>query len=382
MSSGRETAIVTEQQPTAAGSTSVQLRVLMIIDHAPDYRESFLRELGRNCLLTVVAQSCDTGGLVAPDTREGYEYIELASVRIGPFVWQSGIRQLVSDPAWDILCVGLNLRHLARLRAFIWAKHVRRKWVWHGHILGRFNLGVIDWIRRWLLRRGAGCLTYSENQVARVRRRLGTDARSFNNTEVSLAEFRTREIGSGRASDRRHLRLLFVGRFQARKRLERLVALAERLENVHVRFVGPGMDQLVVDNDLVRSGRVTVYGKLTGAELIEHFDWADLVANPGHVGLLVMNAARHGKPIVIDSKSEHAPEFWLAKNAEQPFIDFSESRAVDDFVRSVMDNREILEKWGDDLQRIAKERYTIEYMAVAHLAVFAEVAATGRESRS
>jgi hypothetical protein len=91
-----------------------------------------------------------------------------------------------------------------------------------------------------------------------------------------------------------------------------------------------------------------------------------------------MNAAKHGKGIVVDSGSEHAPEYWLAKEAGQPFISFGDMQEVNRFIDDVLVNRWKLQHWGRQLQDMAKEKYTIEYMAEAHLRVFEKVAKTGR----
>lgn len=359
---------------TTSADREDQLRVLMILDHAPDYRESFFRELGKFCGLTVVAQPCDESGLSAPLTRMGYEYVEIRSWQLCGVIWQPGLERLCEDPKWDILCVAINVRHLARIAAFLGLPGRRTKWVWRGHIFGRTDSRVLNLLRRYLLMRAAGCLTYSDLQVGMVKRLSGVSAVSFNNTEVRRCEFRAgihRAMETSRAME---LRMLFVGRFQPRKKLERLIELADRREDVYVRLVGPGMDALSIPDQLFDSGRVQLFGKTSGGALNPHFDWADLVVSPGHVGLLVMNAARHGKGIAIDASSQHAPEFWLAKEAGQPFIDFGSRKAVDSFLDEIGRNRDLLSKLGAELQRVAQSKYTIEYMAAAHMTVFCAVA--------
>jgi glycosyltransferase involved in cell wall biosynthesis len=341
-------------------------KVLVVLDYAPDYREAFFRELGLETKLTVVAQPCEAEGLTAPPERKHYEYREILAKRIGGIYWQPGLRALASKMDWDVICMGINLRHPARVTAFLSLPSVWSKWVWRGHIFGKTESQLINYFRGILLRRAAGCLTYSQVQAEEVLRRFGVNAVSFNNSEVRVSEFRQ----GIHAAKRDGLKLLFVGRYQTRKRLERFIDLASRRSDISVRLVGPDMDRIDVPQALDVSGRVEKFGKTSGEALNEHFDWADLVANPGHVGLLVMNAARHQKGIVIDSESRHAPEYWLAKEAGQPFIDFSDCEAVDQFLDGVIADPTATKVWAERLQELARSRYTIEYMVDAHLKVF------------
>lgn len=341
----------------------------MILEHAPDYRESFLRELGKHVRLTVVAQPCQPSGLVPPVEREGYHYVELPVRKFRGFVYQPELREAVRSSDWDVICAGFNVRHISRMALFLRSPELHRRWIWWGHIVGRARSWASHVVRRSLLTRASACLTYTEPQAELVTRLYGVPAYSFNNSEVSVTEFRRAHFDM-----HEELRFLFVGRNQPRKRLERLVQLARRWDDIHVRFVGSGMETLQVPDDLRKSGRVGTFGHTRGDALNAHFDWADLVVNPGHVGLLVMTAARYGKGIAIDSESDHAPEYWLAKSANQPFLSFGDLSEVEAFLNDLRRDRDRLRRWGTELQKVAMEKYTIEHMVRVHLEVFQNVA--------
>jgi len=232
-------------------------------------------------------------------------------------------------------------------------------------MIGRNDNYILDGVRKYFLKRSAVCLTYNEPIAREVRRRYGGHAVSFNNTEVCERDFRV-----SRYSEHDEVRLLFVGRYQVRKRLDRLIDLVARRGDIKVRLVGPDMQQLHIPSNLTEAGQIEVIGRTVGSKLDVHFDWTDLVANPGHVGLLAMNAARYGKGIVIDSESQHAPEHWMAKEAQQPFINWSDSLAVDNFIDDVKRNRSLYQKWGRDLQMVAKDKYTVEAMVDVYLKAF------------
>ena len=337
----------------------------MVLDHAPDYRESFLQELANMVDLTVVAQPCENDGLSAPRFRSGYRYIEIAPLRLAGIFWQPGMMQLIQREKWDAVCFDMNLHHIDRIVSFCTNKKFHKKWLWRGHIFGKHQSRILNWTRKYLLQNAAGCLAYSELIAQRVKKEYGVETASFNNTQVKNNEFRV-----GCFDEHAELRILFVGRNQPRKRLERLVKLSERVPDIHLRLIGPGMEKLQIPAELRRSGRIELFGRIDGKDLNPHFDWADMVFNPGHVGLLVMNSAQHGKGIAIDAKSPHAPEYWLAKEAGQPFIPFCDQDAVDHFLEDVRKNRGKLQQWGQKLQTIAKKKYTIEYMASAHCRMF------------
>lgn len=350
------------------------MKTLLILNHAPDYRESFLRELSKKVELTVVAQPCEQDRLTPPGKRGSYRYVEIPSKRFLGIQWQKDINKHLHFNDYDVVCCNLNPRQIPWILHFLKNKKLQQKWIWWGPFIGQSNARPIRMLKNNVIAKAAACLTYSEPIAGQLTQEHGVYALSFNNTEIMAGEF-----VDGSFDKHPEIRLLFVGRWQPRKRLERLIELANRREDVHVRLIGPGMENLTVNPSLTDSGRCSIIGRAVGKELIPHFHWADMVANPGHAGLLVMNAARHGKGIVIDAESNHAPEYWLAKEAGQPFIPFAEHSAVDHFIDSINNDRSLLTKWAAQLQNIAREKYTVEHMAEAHLQVFNHILKSKKE---
>src|SRR5690606_34776279 len=215
-------------------------KVLMVVDFAPDYRERFFQKLGQECDLTVVAQNPDIGGLTPPIERIGYNYVELPSKIFFGFVWQPGLANLFKKNEWDVFCIGSNLRHFDRLLIFLKNKSYRKKWVWRGQMFGRSasNKFVLKF-RKYLLEKAAISLTYNIEERDRLRSFVRGEINTFNNSEVSLQEFREPSFLNTDI-----LNLLFVGRNQPRKKIERLINLAQENEKIRVRLIGPNMDQL------------------------------------------------------------------------------------------------------------------------------------------
>ena len=347
------------------------MKVLLCVDHAPLYREPFFSGLAKECDLTVIASDGVDLKLAYPKVREGYRYLQLEKKSIFKyFLWQKGLVNEVLNNDYDVVCMSFNLRHLDRMLAFFFYRHRAKSWVWRGHIFGGFNNKIVNKFRIFLLRRARATLVYSELITTRLSALGYSGAVSFNNSEVLSDDFRApvkRFLGKS------GFRLLFVGRAQKRKKLERLVGLAKRRKDVFVRLVGPGMDELDLSNSDGNQGNIEVFPQTTGPELDHHFEWCDFVANPGHVGLLVMNSARYGVPIVIDNNSSHAPEVWLAREANQVFISWGDDEVVDSFLGSLSAGEIDLFRVGLELQTVACSKYTVEHMVTQHLLVFKDV---------
>ena len=219
---------------------------------------------------------------------------------------------------------------------------------------------MLNYIRRFLINNSNGALTYTEE----VRKRLidlGCNPKkiiSSNNSDVSEREIHPLPFPP---IDTR-LNVLFVGRLLKHKQIERLINLLERLSFVYVRLIGPGMESLrgVIERRGL-AGRVSISEAKTGENLYRDFLWCHLVANPGHLGLLVISAAKHGRAIVVDNQSRHAPEALIAKEAGQPFISWGNEGDVDGFFRKAYAGELPLKGWGLTLAGYVRTHYTIEH---------------------
>lgn len=339
-------------------------KVLLLLDHAPNYRESFLRELGSLCDLIVVAQNCELDNLTAPKERLGYGYIELKNKKASKIRWNFELSQIIKGTAPDLVCIALNLRHPIRILDFYKAKFKNIKWIWWGQVYGRNDSAIIVALKKNLIKQSQGCLVYTKDIVERLNL---PNVASFDNSQFSRKDY----IKLPNTFEENKIKCLFVGRPQERKRLEILIKMAEIYDFLSIRLVGPNMQEYF--NNEMLLDNVFLYGAASGEELKEHFLWSNLVVNPGHAGLLVMNAACHNRPIVIDSKVNHAPEVILAKETNQYFIDFENEKEVSAFLNSVKNNKEDLLEKATLLFTYARQEYTVENMAYKHFQYFKKV---------
>jgi len=340
------------------------MNVLFLIDHAPDYREEFFRCLGEKCNLTVVSHPCEPDGLSNPFKRINYHYIELQNFKIGPFLYANLSHVHLSD--YDVICADLNPRHFWRFLLFLKDRSNRKKWIWWGHIYGRSNNVILNFMRRQFLIRSAAILAYSKSIANRARTEAGNvPVLSINNSQTKKEDFLVLEW-----PDSEDLHFIFVGRPQKRKRLDRILRLAESFPNTKWRLIGPDMYEFIHKNFDKIPNNIECFGKTTGPDLEKHFSWCHAVVNPGHLGLLVSNAALHGRPVLIQKNENHAPEIALAEDSNQLFLDFDNIVETEIFFTDLRNDYSVLKEAAQRLQKTAKSEYTIEHMVEKHMEAF------------
>ncbi|MFW5983016.1 MAG: glycosyltransferase [bacterium] len=327
--------------------------VLLIINHAPNYRDVFLKELGKWVNLTVVSFRGASAGLRDPENRDGYEYIELPPRKLLGISFQ--IKELTTlSGDYDVLILGFDIHRPFRFLNLFRKKRI----IFSGLIYGKNEDSFITrFARKKILSHAEGVLVYSDMVKERLSTEISKPIISFNNTSFSENDIKILPFNFNNDE----LNLIWVGRYQKRKKVERLVNLARRNPKVNLRLIGPGMKENILlakeDNN------IHVFSEVYGDDLIAYFEWAHAVFNTGGAGLMVMNAARFGRPIFIDNDSLHGPEIQLAKDASQLFLDFGEEKEVDNLVKKCIEDREFLMEKGHILAQVMKKKYTVEYMA-------------------
>ena len=64
-----------------------KFKVLYLINYAPNYRDKFLRELGKHVDLTVTSYAGKAANLTDPKQRVGYNYVQLKRKKILGINW-------------------------------------------------------------------------------------------------------------------------------------------------------------------------------------------------------------------------------------------------------------------------------------------------------
>ncbi len=332
------------------------IKVVYIINAAPNYRDKFLSELGKHVDLTVVSFSGAPYKLKDPENRKNYRYIELKRKELFGITWN--IEEFTKASGdFDIIILGFILRNPFRLLNVFRNRRV----ILEGLIYGNNNNIITKSFRKFWMHRAQGVIVYSEHVRKRLMKETKKPIISFNNTSFFQNEIVPLELNR----DLNKLNILWVGRFQKRKRLERLIELGRVNHDIVIRIIGPG----IVDNlkYLNPPNNVQLFNQLYDKEVEIHYRWSHAVFNPGHVGLLVMSAAKYGRPIIIDSISDHAPEIQLAIDAKQVLVDFSNLNDVNKVIADLIKQPLRLQELGNQLNEEMRLNWTIENMVSKYM---------------
>ncbi len=333
---------------------SNKYRGLYFINFAPNYRDVFLRELGKFVDLTVVSYAGIEANMKDPEERIGYKYICLRRSQFLKFNFN--IKEFtLANGNYDVIIVGYTLWYPLRM-INLFRKNKRT--IAEGLIYGRNNDAVTRLLRRWYLNAAEGVLVYSQTVKEKLEKEISKPIISFNNTSFTRAEINPLPFHF----EENTLHLIWVGRYQPRKKIERLIEIAAKDTRIKLRLIGPGIKENINPDNI--PDNVSIMAESYGEELTEHFRWAHAVFNSGGAGLLVMNAARFYRPIFIDNNSHHGPEIQLAKQAGSDlFIDFDNDKQVQALIDKCISERNFLEVKGKTLCDIMKQEFTVEYMA-------------------
>ena len=333
-----------------------KIKVLYLINYAPNYRDGFLNEFGKFVDLTVTSYRGNEANLKDPIERRGYQYIPLQRKRL--FGINFNMKEFtIANGDFDVVIVGYTLWNPLRMINLFRKK---KRVICEGLIYGRNNDILTRLLRKIFVNAGEGILVYSDMVKQKLIHETKRPIIVFNNTSYSRSEINP--IPLSPIADK--LNVIWVGRYQERKRIERLHALAKKDNRLQVRLIGPGIKEAF--EGLEKMENLAIYDAAYENDLYEHFKWCHLVFNPGGAGLLVMNAARFQRSIVIDNNSHHGPEIQLAIDAKQDFIDFSDSEYVREYIDQLFVDPRYFERKAQALCS-KMENYTIEYMSQQYL---------------
>ena len=171
---------------------------------------------------------------------------------------------------------------------------------------GRFGL-IFVWYKRLILgrtlRAASRVIVFSQDQASFIERtyHMNPDAIAIVPNGVG------REFTPGpfpNNSEKRPLRVLYVGRLSPQKAVPRLVeALASMTQPVEALLVGEGDERPVIE-DLIHRHRLTnvrLVGVKRGAELVASYRWADVLVLPSEregMPLVALEAMACGLPVV------------------------------------------------------------------------------------
>ena len=343
-----------------SGRLALQQRVL------PNYRAPFF---------DLLASACDGGmslftGL--PRSSEGIttaQSLQVADYHLGKNIhllqgssylcYQPGLSEWLKTWNPDALIVEANPRYLSTPAAVQWM-----------HKRGR---PVIGWglgsppIRGFRKRRRVSFLSQFDALISYSQRGAQEYAAlGFPREKIFVAHNSVSHAPIS-APDRRpetvsRYSILFVGRLQARKRIDSLLRACSQLDaKPRLVIVGEGPERKTLET-LAREiyPSAEFVGARHGDELKPYFTEADLFVLPGTGGLAVQEAMSYGLPVIVAQGDGTQDDLVRRENGWQiPPDDFE---ALLSTIKDALSDVARLRRMGEESYRIVKEEINIEKM--------------------
>jgi glycosyltransferase involved in cell wall biosynthesis len=156
--------------------------------------------------------------------------------------------------------------------------------------------------------------------------------------------------------------ILFVGRLQARKRVDSLLrACAELNQDVRLTIIGDGPERAALES-LAKEvyPSVEFIGSKHGAELKPYFREADLFVLPGTGGLAVQEAMSYGLPVIVAQGDGTQADLVRKENGWQTPPD--NYNALVSTMKDALSDVARLRRMGEESYRIVREEINIKKM--------------------
>lgn len=286
----------------------------------------------------------------------------------GPFYlcYQDGLLAWLENCSPDALIVEANPRYLSTPAAIHWMKSRGRPVLGWGlgapPLSGSFS-GLRKSRRLSLLRPFDALITYS---------RLGADeyaSLGFPGDKIFVAPNAAAARPSSPLPERPAIfdgmpSVLFVGRLQARKRVDLLLQACAALPAAlqpRLTIVGDGPERIALESlasSIYPSAEFP--GAKHGQELEHYFTHADLFVLPGTGGLAVQEAMSHGLPVIMGQGDGTNDDLVRDENGWQ--VPPDNLSALIDSLRIALTDAALLRNKGAESYRIVAEEINLEKM--------------------
>jgi glycosyltransferase involved in cell wall biosynthesis len=299
--------------------------------------------------------------------------------------WQSGLLAWLEKWQPDLLVVEANPRYLTNRLAVRWMHDRQRPVIGWGLGAPPISSASLPWKklatfwRRWerltLLRSLDAFIAYS-HKGAREYWSLGLP---FKEVAVALNAVAARPVASQPPSRPPILSnppiVLFVGRLQARKRVDLLIqacaALPARLQP-RLWVVGDGPARVELEGLAGRIYPQSVFrGALHGTALESLFKSADLFVLPGTGGLAVQQAMAHALPVIV-AEGDGTQED-LVRPGNGMIVPPGNLSALVEALQTCLSDPPRLRRMGVESYRIVREDVNIEAMVEVFVSTFQNV---------
>lgn len=159
---------------------------------------------------------------------------------------------------------------------------------------------------------------------------------------------------------------LFCGSLYPDKRLDLLLAAADIMHNQQPEFVlavmGDGPDGAWLRAQALNRPWLKILGPLKGSTKAKWFRLADILLNPGLVGLLVLDSFSAALPMITTATARHSPEIAYLGNGENGLVVEDSPLGYAQAALSLLADEAERQRLGANAL-VASTRYTVENMA-------------------
>ncbi len=339
------------------GKLALQQRVL------PSYRVPFFDLLAQSCeSMSLFAGMPRPVEMISSGKTQIAKYVEAQNLHLfsGPFYlcYQRGLIDWLE--AWnpDALIVEANPRYLSTPAAVRWIHTCGKKAIGWG--LGAPKQSEV-W-RRFISQFDA-MLSYSQ-RGAEEYAALGFPREKIFVAHNSVSPAPTVSMRQRPSTFDLRPIILFVGRLQARKRVDSLLRACAEIESTpRLLIVGDGPER-----DALESLAREVYpsaefiGAKHGAELKPYFEQADLFVLPGTGGLAVQEAMSYGLPVIVAKGDGTQDDLVREGNGWQIQPERAAYAALVSAMKNALSDRARLQRMGAESFRIVSEEINVQKM--------------------
>ena len=356
-------------EDTYIGRLGLQQRVL------PSYRAVFLDSLAEACqggMSVFAGLPLRIEGIVPVEQLEKARFVQAKNWQFRDpssslfLCWQGGFIRWLEEWQPDALVVEANPRYPVTRLAIRWMHQRKRPVIGWGlgapPIRGKFSR-FRRWERLSLLRSFDAIIAYSRRGAEQYLR-LGLSAQC-----IFVASNAVDPAPSSPPLQREsvfvgQLTLLFVGRLQARKRLDMLLYACAELPTglrPHLIIVGDGPAREEFE---ALARQIYPEAEFVGAkhesELDPYFAQADLFILPGTGGLAIQQAMAHALPVIVAHGDGTQDDLVRPENGWQ--ISPDDQKALTDALRQALSDPAQLRRMGEASYRIVAKEINVETM--------------------
>lgn len=282
------------------------------------------------------------------------------------FCYQGELLQWMRICSPDVLIVEANPRYLSTPAAIRWMKNRKRPVIGWGLGAPRLSgplAGIRTTRRKSFLQAFDAVITYSQ-RGAKEYANLGFPPDMIFIAPNAVTQATARSFPDRPEEFESKANLLFVGRLQARKRVDLLMQACAALPpefQPHLVIVGDGPERAQLEKTAKKVYPATNFaGARHGTELEAYFAKADLFVLPGTGGLAVQEAMSYGLPIIMGQGDGTNDALVRKENGWQVPPDDLES--LIDTLKNALSNPVRLRQMGKESHRIVSTEVNLERM--------------------